>query len=875
MADVLSEITRLKYQELARALAQANIGQGIVGESAVWQSLNNGNLTASQFNELVSSNAGYNAGFRAIGNADGTIRSYTYVGHDYPITEFTYDDIIGSFNSNVQSGTSAPSNTFTMQQPTNTAMAGTAGSETMKASGGVTKYTNGAASANPVLTTMGSVVGAVMAAGTGIQLAKTIDGGLYHIGNALGLDPPETLNPATWNSITAGDDSAQAGLFNYIFGLNPDNGQITAYADENAFAYMAGWLMKQGAFASGDYEVQTLPENFSTLLTMPITIANANGANWAQTDDYDTPSRAKLWEHSYVVTSAASEVYAIAVQNVAGSFRMYFFSESPFTLEATVKKTTISTGDVSTTTSTISGNSTVNYTFDGKLATAYYNLSSKLGSSSLEYSSIPITITTNISSANIAAVAFWLLKYGDVTHSGGVDGIDTQQDGTVPNTSGWNYNDPTNTILPSLQQQFPDLWNNRIENNVVQPDGSVKTYTYIPTQIPSGGNGTNADTQNDKQNTTDPSVDPDDSTDTKLQTIIQILTSLLPQALTDPATVPEDELQDGTNTKNPNTDTPNNPPATGTGNTPTILLPTGSASSLWKVYHPSQAQVDAFGAWLWSSNFVEQIKKMFNDPMQSIIGLHKIFAAPIDAGTATIKVGYLDSQVASAYVDSQYVTVDCGSVSLQEYFGNVFDYEPFTKVAIFLPFIGIQKLDVAEVMRSTISVVYHVDVFSGACLAEVSVTRDGGGGCLYTFSGDASARYPISSGSYMGIVSGVLSIAGGIAGTIATGGAALPAVVGAGVAATHMHTDVKHSGQISGNAGAMGGKVPYLIVVRPHTAVAQRSEKYHGYGANSYCKVESLSGYARLYNAVVRPNDSITDEERKEIQTILESGFYA
>lgn len=874
MADVLPEVTRLKYQELARALAQANIGQGIVGESAVWQSLNNGNLTAAQFNELVSSNAGYNAGFRAIGNADGTIRSYTYVGSDYPITEFTYDDIIGAFNSNVQSGTSAPSNTFTMQQPTNTALSGAAGSETMKASGGVRKFTNGTASANPVLTTMGSVVGAVMAAGTGIQLAKTIDGGLYHIGNALNLNPPESLNPETWNSITAGDDSAQAGLFNYIFGLNPDNGQLTAYADENAFAYMAGWLMQQGFFSTGDYEVQRLPESsdFSTNLVMPIIIASANGASWAQTV-YPGESRAVLWEHSYVVTSATSEVYAIAVQNVAGSFRLYYFSEKPFKLKATVKKTNISTGAVTITTDTIQGNIHTTYTFDRKTANTYYNQSSLSGR--LESSSIPITISNNISAGGNASVALWLLKYGDVSHAGGVDGIDTQPDGTVPNISGWNYNDPTNTILPSLQQQYPDLWNNRIENDVVQPDGTVKTYTYIPTQIPSGGNGTNADTQNDKQNTTDPSVNPDDSTDTKLQTIIQILTSLLPQALTDPSTVPEDELQDGTNTKNPNTDTPNNPPATGAGNTPTILMPTGSASSLWKVYHPSQAQVDAFGAWLWSSNFVEQIKKMFNDPMQSIIGLHKIFAAPIDAGTATIKVGYLDSQVSSAYVDNQYVTVDCGSVELREYFGNVFDYEPFTRVAIFLPFIGVQKLDVAEVMRSTISVVYHVDVFSGACLAEVSVTRDGGGGCLYTFSGDASARYPISSGSYMGIVSGVLSIAGGIAGTIATGGAALPAVVGAGVAATHMHTDVKHSGQISGNAGAMGGKVPYLIVVRPQTEVAQRSEKYYGYGANSYCKVENLSGFARLYNAVVRPNDSITDEERKEIQTILESGFYA
>lgn len=867
MADALSEITRLKYQELARALAQANIGQGIVGESAVWQSLNNGNLTAAQFNKLVSSNAGYNAGFRAIGNADGTIRSYTYVGSDYPITEFTYDDIIGAFNSNVQSGTSAPSNTFTMQQPTNTALSGAAGSETMKASGGVRKFTNGAASANPVLTTMGSVVGAVMAAGTGIQLAKTIDGGLYHIGNALNLNPPETLNPETWNSITAGDSSAQAGLFNYVFGLNPDNGQLTAYADEKAFAYMAGWLMQQGFFGSGgDSATIDFPETYVRRVAQPVPCNNGVGAYVQRSPEGISGStNMKITVDS---VSGDSPIYGFTIVDDDVE-EVHLCSKSPFTYTIDIEQkngthTTKSGSSGKAIKTTIAG---VTYELCRTNA-AYF-------ADGIALNPPPITLTGAELAFRCINEAAVIILYGTIGQGSLPDGISTQPNATVPNTNNWDYNDPINTILPSLQQQYPDLWNNRIENDVVQPDGTVKTYTYIPTQIPDGGNGTNADTQNDRQNISDPSVNPDDSSDTKLQTIIQILTSLLPQALTDPATVPEEELQDGTNTKNPNPNTPNNPPATGAGNTPTILLPSGNASSLWKVYHPSQAQVDAFGAWLWSSDFVDQIKKMFNDPMQSIIGLHKVFAAPIDAGNATIKVGYLDSQVASAYVDNQYVTVDCGSVELREYFGNVFDYEPFTRVAIFLPFIGIQKLDVAEVMRSSISVVYHVDVFSGACLAEVSVTRDGGGGCLYTFSGDASARYPISSGSYMGIVSGVLSIAGGIAGTIATGGAALPAVVGAGVAATHMHTDVKHSGQISGNAGAMGGKVPYLIVVRPQTEVAQRSEKYYGYGANSYCKVENLSGFARLYNAVVRPNDSITDEERKEIQTILESGFYA
>lgn len=850
MADVLPEVTRLKYQELARALAQANIGQGIVGESAVWQSLNNGNLTAAQFNELVSSNAGYNAGFRAIGNADGTIRSYTYVGHDYPMTEFTYDDIIGSFNSNVQSGTSAPSNTFTMQQPTNTALSGTAGAEKVGASGGVTKYTNGVASANPILTTMGSVVGAVMAAGTGIQLAKTIDGGLYHIGNALNLNPPATLNPETWNSITAGDDSAQAGLFNYIFGLNPDNGQITAYADEKAFAYMAGWLMQQGFFSSG-------ANPYGGGYTEPLK-PNPEG-KYLYTGQAFVMQDDKIYME-YAVSDSYSNYGQYSNRRIAG----YVYEEYAYGY-----------------TIDIVGTSSAKF-----IKYRYYNASTQVPGSwytgnaygnTQSYRTLQGAFNIPIFATREQALAY--VNTGDDTDAvnrpqPSVEGVTNQPDGTVPNTSGWDYNDPNNTILPSLQQQYPDLWNNRIENDVVQPDGTVKTYTYIPTQIPSGGNGTNADTQNDKQNTSDPSVNPDDSSDTKLQTLIQILTSLLPQALTDPSTVPESELQDGTNTKNPNPDIPtNNPPGTGTGSSPIPILPTGNASSLWKVYHPSQATIDAFGAWLWSSNFVEQIKKMFNDPMSAIIGLHKVFAPPVDAGTANIKVGYLDSGVASAYVDQQYVTIDCGSITLREYFGNVFDYEPYTKVAIYLPFIGVQSLSTAEVMRSTISVVYHVDIFTGACLAEVNITRDGSTGCLYTFAGDCSARYPLSSGSYMGIVGGVLSIAGGIAGTIATGGNILPALLGASSAMTHMRTDVKHSGQLSGNAGAMGVKVPFLIVLRPQTAMANSYEHFTGRPANKFAIIGEARGYIKCKEVHVDNLSGASDKEKEMVASLLKTGI--
>ena len=652
--------------------------------------------------------------------------------------------------------------------------------------------------------------------------------------------------------------------------------------NDQLFAYYMYAMANAGVFSSGDYEVQTLPENFSTLLTMPITIASAEGCSWAQTVYPDTASRTELREYSTTVISATSEVYAIAVQNAAGAFRNYFFSEAPFTLQRTTKTTKISTGDVTISTTTVTGDNTNSYTFDNKTANAYYEQHSSQSGSRFESSSIPITTTTNISAANNASVALWLLKYGDTRHTEGVDGISDQPNATLPNTNGW---DTPESTLQSLQNQYPGLWNNRAEQNVYDPDtDTTKKITYIPVGFPNGGTGDQPTNDPSKQGgsqaqpTVNPNPDaPDNTPDPTILTLILSLTERLENALKNPTPMtnpevdpsPDNPVPQGDITLNPDP----NPPDTGGGSSPVPIPPTGNASSLWKVYHPSQATIDAFGAWLWSSNFVEQIKKMFNDPMSAIIGLHKVFAPPEDAGTANIKVGYLDSGVPSAYVDQQYVTIDCGSITLREYFGNVFDYEPYTKVAIYLPFIGVQSLSTAEVMRSTINVVYHVDIFTGACLAEVYISRDGGRGCLYTFAGDCSARYPLSSGSYMGIVGGVLSIAGGIAGTVATGGNLLPALLGASSAMTHMHTDVKHSGQISGNAGAMGVKVPFLIVLRPQTAMADSYEHFTGRPANKFALIGEATGYIKCKEVHVDNLSGASDTEKEMVESLLKSGI--
>ena len=268
---------------------------------------------------------------------------------------------------------------------------------------------------------------------------------------------------------------------------------------------------------------------------------------------------------------------------------------------------------------------------------------------------------------------------------------------------------------------------------------------------------------------------------------------------------------------------------------------------------------------------MDQIKKLFNDPMQSIIGLHKIFCTPTVSGSSNIKVGYLDSGVTSNVVSNQYTTLSCGSVDLAEYFGNVFDYSPYTDVSLYLPFVGIVRLNVADVMRATLTVTYHFDVLTGACLVEVKVTRDSHDAVIYQYTGNAAAQYPLSSGSYMGILSGILSIAGGIAGTVATGGAAAPLLIGSAASALSMKTKVERSGSLSGNSGAMGIKIPYLIINRPQAALADNYQNYIGIPTNQETLISDTTGFVK-YDVIHLTGVPATEKEKSEIQTLFSQG---
>lgn len=686
-------------------------------------------------------------------------------------------------------------------------------------------------------------------ASIGITLGKTIDETLYNANpdfwDSIGL---ETLNPQTWSSIAGGDDTLGGSFINALFGIDPQTGETQPYIDANALAYMSYCLNQAGVFATGG----NINFPSDSLTSRPITtiLPASNIVNYVM---------------SYYATLAASVNKGFRARNDTsdGIIQDWVSANNGYgnLFQLNLSKNGSGFSGFSNRFRAISeltiGDNFVNgtqYTCDGVsnpkiLQITFYDMTTYIGyiasifngTATLSYNYTKIESTSNYE------------EYGttfNATIEAAIEGIGNQPNATIPNFDGLSESD----YLPYLQQTYPDMFNNAIDYPVVQPDGTIVNHKYVPITLPDSSTMTNTQPVSGNQTQAQPSIEPATATDT----LTQLLTKLLQQPMTEPIS----------DTPNP----PQNPTDTGDGSSPIPYVPVGSASALWKIYHPTQAQIDSFGGWLWSSNFIDQILKIFNNPMEAVIGLHKVYATPIDAGNATIKVGYLDSQVPSAYIEQQYINVDCGSVNLFEQFGNVFDYSPYTDVQLYLPFVGIVPLNVADVMRSTISINYGVDVITGACLAQVEVSRDGNASILYQYSGNCAVQYPISSGSYMGIVSSIISVAGGVAATVASGGAAAPLALGAAGGLLNAHTSVQHSGGFSGNSGAMGGKIPYLIITRPQTKIADNSSEFMGYPANDYVTIGECSGYIKA-NYVHIINVNATDEELTEINNLLLSGI--
>lgn len=302
-------------------------------------------------------------------------------------------------------------------------------------------------------------------------------------------------------------------------------------------------------------------------------------------------------------------------------------------------------------------------------------------------------------------------------------------------------------------------------------------------------------------------------------------------------------------------------------------LPSVAGLGFCAIYVPSQSELLAMASYLWSGSFdVEQVIKLFSNPLDSILGLS---AVPVDlVGTSEqISLGgvALTGVTMPRYTGRTAVKVDMGTVTIGERYGAYLDYDPYTEFAIYVPFVGIKNLKADDIMGKTLSLMYDIDILTGACVAYL---RPAGGSVLYEWAGQCAQQIPVTSSNWDNIFRNAVTAASTL-GTSLFAPASAPVLAGAVASAAAQAIAAKprvdRSGALTGVSGWLGQLRPYIIRTIPEAYIPTDQNKFIGYPAYITVSMSEISGYNEVASVHLEGIPA-TGNELAEIESLLKGG---
>lgn len=291
-------------------------------------------------------------------------------------------------------------------------------------------------------------------------------------------------------------------------------------------------------------------------------------------------------------------------------------------------------------------------------------------------------------------------------------------------------------------------------------------------------------------------------------------------------------------------------------------------------YRMSDTQLKSLAQFLWSSSFLDNVKKFFNDPREIIVGLTIMPVLP-DTGTSKeVKAGGISTGVYGLPLTDQYKLDTYGSITIKKEKGNFLDYNPYTRVTAHLPFVGEHTLDVNDVMGKTLTLKYIFDFLSGSCVAEIDVN----GKPRYFFGGSCGLQIPTSSQDFTRMYSSVLSAGatlGSTLATIATGGLTAPLAIGSAANMLSNGMNGSPTVQFSSGSGSVNGmigcKTAYLVIEKPIEKISANQKGYIGKPSYMTKLLSTCSGFTKCLK-VHLDNVPCTSQERSDIENALTNG---
>lgn len=298
-------------------------------------------------------------------------------------------------------------------------------------------------------------------------------------------------------------------------------------------------------------------------------------------------------------------------------------------------------------------------------------------------------------------------------------------------------------------------------------------------------------------------------------------------------------------------------------------------SGIVKMYTPSSQNVKDFLNFLYTApdQVIENLKKLWVNPFDSIISFGTVPFKVTSARSETVKFCGVSTGVTMPVLQSQFLKVNCGVYQFDKYWNSALDHNSYTKVKLFLPFIGFVPMNADELVGGTVTIEYNCDLFTGDCMAFVHVVKNDlfdidYDGCIYSFKGNIFTQAPLSGSDYTGMYGSILN---------AVTAVALPSpasIAGIAKEVLGQKVDVHHSNGMSANAGTLGEYNPYFIIERPIQSLPANFIKFNGYPCNINYILKSLHGYTEVETGTFYTDsiDYITDEEAQELVDMLDKG---
>lgn len=202
-----------------------------------------------------------------------------------------------------------------------------------------------------------------------------------------------------------------------------------------------------------------------------------------------------------------------------------------------------------------------------------------------------------------------------------------------------------------------------------------------------------------------------------------------------------------------------------TTNITSVGLPTLSViDTFTHTYNVTLAELQNICDYLW--NIWTSLERYFTKADDAIVSCYilPIASSKISTGSTNntpyyVTLGADETPYQGKLITKGY-TLNCGSVTIDEYSGSFLDYDENTQISLYLPYIGTVQLDPSIVMGKTISVKYNIDVYTGNCVANVFVKLDGTTDSLvYSYNGNCAYQIATSSTNYSEAILGVISAA--------------------------------------------------------------------------------------------------------------------